>query len=480
MKTAGDEVESVKENLMKMNFVEEDIKVLKDPKCADVKKAFNDIMEDCWVSNINQEKILVYFYFIGHGAQDTTCQIVLNGADQVFPIEQMLKIVSSFKDSYVLSLMDCTRKRVDPTVWDTTEDFTALSAEMIDQFASQDCFNQKAKSNCIFTYVCRPSADIPAKPTTQVFYFKHIMLNKDEDDKVELPAKLQTFLGTDKKSELMMDVIQPLQITWIGTDYGELQHDQHKEYSDCEYWGQLDNEGLRHGIGKLVFKSGTSYEGEHWHGKYKGQGIMVFASGNVYDGEWRDGVRNGCGESRYANKDRYVGTFKNDKKHGEGSYFYKNGNVYVGGWNMDSRDGKGTYIFVNGEYYNGDYVMNKREGYAVYRNANGEAYEGEYAAGKRNGKGKYTYNSGAVYDGGWKEDKKHGDGQYIFPDGERYEGQYNEGVRHGTGKYFYKCGDIYDGPWVNDERHGSADYTFANGKKRIGEFDQGEFKKWTD
>lgn len=54
----------------------------------------------------------------------------------MFPIEQMLKIVSSFKDSYVLSLMDCTRKRVDPTVWDTTEDFTALSAEMIDQFAS--------------------------------------------------------------------------------------------------------------------------------------------------------------------------------------------------------------------------------------------------------------------------------------------------------------------------------------------------------
>ena len=68
MKSAGEEVESVKENLMKMNFAEEDIKILKDPKCTDLKKAFNDIMEDCWVSNINQEKILVYFYFIGHGA----------------------------------------------------------------------------------------------------------------------------------------------------------------------------------------------------------------------------------------------------------------------------------------------------------------------------------------------------------------------------------------------------------------------------
>ena len=55
-----------------------------------------------------------------------------------------------------------------------------------------------------------------------MFYFKHIMLNKDEENKVELPAKLQTFLGVDKKAELVLDVIQPLQITWKGTDYGEV------------------------------------------------------------------------------------------------------------------------------------------------------------------------------------------------------------------------------------------------------------------
>ena len=151
---------------MKIGFQEEDIKKLNDPSCSDVKEAFNDIMEECWVSKINNEKILFYFYFIGHGAQDTTCQMVLNGRDQVFPIDKMLKIVASFKDSYVLALMDCTRKRVDPTSWKITEDYSALSAEMIDQFAKQHCFRVKQQSNCIVTYVCKPSADIPAKPTT--------------------------------------------------------------------------------------------------------------------------------------------------------------------------------------------------------------------------------------------------------------------------------------------------------------------------
>ena len=143
MNSGPDEVDSVSDKLMKIGFQEEDIKKLNDPSCSDVKEAFNDIMEECWVSKINNEKILFYFYFIGHGAQDTTCQMVLNGRDQVFPIDKMLKIVASFKDSYVLALMDCTRKRVDPTSWKITEDYSALSAEMIDQFAKQHCFRVK-------------------------------------------------------------------------------------------------------------------------------------------------------------------------------------------------------------------------------------------------------------------------------------------------------------------------------------------------
>ena len=117
VKSAPEEVESVKENLKRMGFKDEDIKHLSNPKCDDVKDAFDDIMEECWVSNVQEEKILFYFYFIGHGSQESSCQLILNGYNEVFPIEKMLKIVAGFKDCYVLALLDCTRKRVDPTKW---------------------------------------------------------------------------------------------------------------------------------------------------------------------------------------------------------------------------------------------------------------------------------------------------------------------------------------------------------------------------
>lgn len=252
-KYADIEIASVKTNLIKMNFAEEDIKILTNPKCTDVKKAFEDIMNECWGSNLSQEKTLVHFYFNGHGSMDTTTQIVLNGRDQVFPAEKMLRILASFKDTYVMALLDCTRKRVDPSLWTVTNDYTTLSFEMLGKLASQNCINKKQNSNLIITQVSQPSAEIFAKPTTQVFYFKHLMLGKNASSKIMLPRILQTFAGVDNKAELVMDVVQPLEVMWKGTDYGKVLDNQHKEYSDCVYDGQTDEAGLRHGIGKLVF-----------------------------------------------------------------------------------------------------------------------------------------------------------------------------------------------------------------------------------
>ena len=104
------------------------------------------------------------------------------------------------------------------------------------------------------------------------------------------------------------------------------------EFNDCTYTGPVNAAGKRHGKGKLVFKSGTTYEGDFVDGTYKGNGIMRFANGSTYDGEWDEGVRCGFGESTYANGDRYNGSFKFDKKHGEGTYKFK-----VCFWALDSK-----------------------------------------------------------------------------------------------------------------------------------------------
>lgn len=334
---------------------------------------------------MNQEKTLVFFYFMGHGSQDQECKILFNGQNEVFPIEELLTLVAGTQNTYVLSLLDCTRKRVDVQVWGQTAKQSELNADQIDKFVSTDFLEAKTNVNQLSSYICPPSQDVCSKPSSVFFYFKHLMLKKEADDIVNLPSALDDYKGADDKCEHKITGKAELEIVWKGVDYGDITDTLIE--GDSYYKGTVNADGVKHGQGYLKLSSGTSYEGDFWKGTYQGIGTMKFASGNIYDGEWRDGVRSGCGESRFPKGDRYIGTYDKDKKHGEGSYFYANGNKYIGGWDMDTRHGTGTYEFVNGEYYNGGYVHNKREGYAVYRNKNGESYQGNYLDGKRNGQG---------------------------------------------------------------------------------------------
>ena len=121
-----------------------------------------------------------------------------------------------------MALLDCTRKRVDPALWTSDHDYTTLSFEMLGKLASQNCINKKQNSNLIITQITKPSSEIFAKPTSQVFYFKHLMLGKDKNSKIVLPRVLQTFSGVDGKAEIDIDVVQPLECIWKGTDYGPI------------------------------------------------------------------------------------------------------------------------------------------------------------------------------------------------------------------------------------------------------------------
>ena len=50
-----------------------------------------------------------------------------------------------------------------------------------------------------------------------------------------------------------------------------------------------------HGQGKMVYASGTEYEGAFVKGKFEGQGSCRYASGEEYVGEWKGGLRQGQG-----------------------------------------------------------------------------------------------------------------------------------------------------------------------------------------
>lgn len=202
----------------------------------------------------------------------------------MFPLEKMLRVIAGMKGTYVIALLDCCREKLDSTKWRGTSNKADLSPDLEALFAAQDAIQQRHDCNYLVTYGCPPSQGVPAKSTIAVAYFKFLNGQKDSNGAITMPGNISFFQGTDGKCESVPKCSQPIQLHWKkAQSAGEVKT---VEYSDCTYTGTVNAAGKRHGKGKLVFKSGTSYEGDFVEGNYVGTGIMRFANGSTYDGEW--------------------------------------------------------------------------------------------------------------------------------------------------------------------------------------------------
>eukprot|EP00966_Prymnesium_polylepis_P316064 7302838-Prymnesium_polylepis.2 len=149
--------------------------------------------------------------------------------------------------------------------------------------------------------------------------------------------------------------------------------------ADCEYEGDTIAAGssdalshfsrmklpgrMRHGHGRIRYKSGSEYVGQWERDKRSGRGTYRYSCGDVYEGEWRDGMYHGRG--------KYTGSLN-----GGG------GDEYEGGWKCDVPHGHGRYLY----------------------RASGDVYEGEWHEGQFHGRGRCVRGAdGAVKDGEWKE-----------------------------------------------------------------------------
>jgi hypothetical protein len=127
--------------------------------------------------------------------------------------------------------------------------------------------------------------------------------------------------------------------------------DEAKSESLKNYKGQLDNAGLRSGLGLSFFpqKPNTvEYEGKWKDGQKHGLGKLNYDSGYLwfdgefdkneflkgemydvdsfkrYTGGFKDGKRSGLGKEYYVNgKLKYEGIFADDMYEGEGKYYAK-------------------------------------------------------------------------------------------------------------------------------------------------------------
>ena len=207
--------------------------------------------------------------------------------------------------------------------------------------------------------------------------------------------------------------------------------------NNCTYRGQLDDNMLFNGKGKLYFNDGRKYEGIFEKGKLNGLGRYIDNEGNCYEGIFKNFELIGkCKIIQYDknknDKITYLGEVKNLKREGKGEenckdYYYK------GEFHNDKKHGWGILEFNDGQKYEGSFIENKIMGYGKYYWTNGHKYIGDLNDGKMEGKGLYIWSDGNEYEGEYKNNLKEGEGEFRWKNGNKYKGNFNNGVPNGKG-----------------------------------------------
>lgn len=285
------------------------------------------------------------------------------------------------------------------------------------------------------------------------------------------------------------------------------------------YVGQVDDNGLKSGIGFQIYEESYGYFGQWKEGLFDGLGVLVCASDHYYIGMFERGTRKGLGKLRLPGSE-YLGEFR-AKKNGFGEVFSSNGTYAIGEFRDDTLHGNATiYDPIVGYKLSGFFDFGVASGLFT-EISSGYEYCGYLVAGVRKGKGKlvsltsskivmgefmngnptgevrmvadgYAYYGHMVnmmkdgagrengdtweYVGEFKKDQREGLG--VFRDTEEeYVGNWKGGKRHGLGaqslkKKNFKEKVFYFGYWKEDRRHGQG-YEKVGSREYRGTFKDG-------
>lgn len=122
-----------------------------------------------------------------------------------------------------------------------------------------------------------------------------------------------------------------------------------------EYFGAVDENGLRTGRGRTVSPSGiTAYDGEYAQGKRDGFGVFYYKNGDInYVGEWAQNRRSGAGVGyRTSDGTMHIGKWDSNTPCGYGARFNKDGTfIDVADYANGVKNGKCISLDENGNFY---------------------------------------------------------------------------------------------------------------------------------
>lgn len=153
---------------------------VKDPKQADLSKAFSDCKDILYELDDYNRKTIFFCYFLGHGAEkENSLYAVLNESNAslaLFDLEKQLHDLGLLENIFVHAMFDCSRTT--PKTKVTTKYPTVR-------------FNPESK--IIFTYACSPG-DNYRSVGSNYYYMKQVK-NRFENNKLIFPFCLAFLKG---------------------------------------------------------------------------------------------------------------------------------------------------------------------------------------------------------------------------------------------------------------------------------------------
>jgi hypothetical protein len=198
----------------------------------------------------------------------------------------------------------------------------------------------------------------------------------------------------------------------------------------CVYIGQFQD-GIREGLGLLIYSDGSFYEGNFANNSPNGVGVTCYNNGSCYRGQYWNGLRQGSGTFKCPNDEIIQGLFKNDEVVGHATVTYTNNAQYIGNLINYKKEGTGKFIFQNEDFYEGQFKNDLFEG-----------------------KGKfYRKKDQTVFEGDWHQNQLLNPCRIYYPNQSIYDGEVTKFIRHGKGR-LREFEKVYEGVWQNDMKEG--------------------------
>lgn len=212
------------------------------------------------------------------------------------------------------------------------------------------------------------------------------------------------------------------------------------------YVGEVDENGVPDGKGKVWYQNGDVYDGDVKGGKPDGVGSYRYSNGARYDGNWRDGAPHGFGTAVFviAGSSRAAGEVSEE--------------TYEGDWVCGQCSGHGTYKFADGSSYTGEWVSGAPSGNGIFAHCPGDVmsvksggvsnyrYVGVWdSPGLPNGRGRFEATADdesgrqISYEGNWSNGLPSGEGKATFGNKSTFKGTFRLGKPHGKGVKTIGC-----------------------------------------